>query len=679
MPFLSFNFFGQPVRRLCSGALCAVLLPAYSQLARKPSYYDAQRDSAMTAALAAPPVAVSGPLQEKLRAGKGALAALPDQASFDRLARVYNPGTPLVLPHVLFVIDLKAKPARIYYLDTPRYQLHVRFLQASGLARHAGKRAIDSNYLLPNRRFLLGTLSWQSSLSGFTYEFWEGDQLTALLLRQTEQSVTASIFAPVQFKANSTLHARRAQEAGIGFVTQEALLREQPYLALNTGTAVGRVRLVAQASGVNALLPDDIAVLRQVPLSLPPVAGVLTERPSTALSHVNLLAKGWGIPNAYVRDAAAALRPYAGQWVELKVSASDYALRRLSAQEVAALPARAPPARMGTVKTPRPDLREQRLLPLSSLRGPQRAQCGAKAANLGVLQAARIAQTFVPDGFCIPFSHYQRFAEANGLAQRLAHMQEMPGFQNDPEIRLNALAQLRADILQWPVDSADAAAWQARWQSQLHGAGVFVRSSSNSEDLPGFSGAGLYTTVPNVKTEAALTQAVKAVWASVFNPEAWEARRAVGFDAQAVSMAVLVQAAIDADSAGVMITRDPFDAGHPFVTYISAKRGLGTRVVEGRRIAEEVMYSSWSKAIQVLSRSGEDTALQLDAQGGVKEVPIEAGRAVLNDALVLRLAGVAAAVKRLFRGMDQDIEWAIMGERIVLLQARPYVATTQPR
>ena len=238
---------------------------------------------------------------------------------------------------------------------------------------------------------------------------------------------------------------------------------------------------------------------------------------------------------------------------------------------------------------------------------------------------------------------------------------------------------MRADILQWPVDSADAAAWQARWQSQLHGAGVFVRSSSNSEDLPGFSGAGLYTTVPNVKTEAALTQAVKAVWASVFNPEAWEARRAVGFDAQAVSMAVLVQAAIDADSAGVMITRDPFDAGHPFVTYISAKRGLGTRVVEGRRIAEEVMYSSWSKAIQVLSRSGEDTALQLDAQGGVKEVPIEAGRAVLNDALVLRLAGVAAAVKRLFRGMDQDIEWAIMGERIVLLQARPYVATTQPR
>ncbi|MDB5932032.1 MAG: putative PEP/pyruvate-binding pyruvate phosphate dikinase [Polaromonas sp.] len=144
-------------------------------------------------------------------------------------------------------------------------------------------------------------------------------------------------------------------------------------------------------------------------------------------------------------------------------------------------------------------------------------------------------------------------------------------------------------------------------------------------------------------------------------------------------MAVFVQSAIDPASAGVMITRDPFDAGHPYITYISAKRGVGIRVVEGRRIAEEVMYSSWSKAIQVLSRSGEDTALQLDANGGVKEVPIEAGRSVLDDALVLRLAGVAASVKRLFKGVDQDIEWASIGERIVLLQARPYVERVRPR
>jgi hypothetical protein len=673
------------------GVLCA--LPAQAQLARKPSYYepdaqlryepDAQQRRAFAPANGVPASPAPGPAQAMRDAkGPGALPALASRAEFDQLARVHHAGTALELADVMFVIDLKAHPAKIYYVNTPRYQLHSRFVLKAGLVPPATpQREIDKNYGAPARRFLFGSVSWQSSLQRFTYEFWEGDQLTPALLRQAEQSLKASFFAPVQFKTNSTLHERRAQEAGVEFVTQEALIRDQPYLPLNVGRAVGRLRIVESGASVNGLLPGDIALLRQVPLSLPPVAGVLTERPSTALSHVNLLAKGWGIPNAYVRGAAALLRQHEGQWVELNVSASGYALRRLTpdeaAAQVAAQAARqaraASGAKPAAAPAARPDLREQRLLPLADLRARNHAQCGAKAANLGALQAAKIAGTRVPDGFCIPFSHYERFMRANGLDERLERLQREPGFQTDPQARLKALAQLRAEMLQWPVDASDAAQWQARWQAQLKGQGVFVRSSSNSEDLPGFSGAGLYTTVPNVKTEAALAQAVKTVWASVFNPEAWEARSAAGFDAGAVAMAVFVQQAVDATSAGVMITRDPFDAGHRHITYISAKRGIGIRVVEGRRIAEQVTYSSWSKAIQVISRSGDDTALQLSEGGGVKEVPIDAGRTVLTDALVLRLARVADAVKRQFGGVEQDIEWAVVGDEIVLLQARPYV------
>ena len=409
------------------------------------------------------------------------------------------------LAHVLFAVDLKAKPARMYYIDTPRYQLHVRFLRDTRLVPNTIKREIDRNYLVPDRRFLFGTLSWQQNIGTFTYEFWEGDQLTAPLLRQADAQVKASFFAPVKFKTNSTLHERIAKETGIDYVSQEALIREQPFLPMNLGTATGRVRIVDDESGINALLPDDIAVLRQVPISLPPVAGVLTERPSTALSHVNLLAKGWGMPNAYVRDAAAVLKEHAGQWVALKVAASGYQVRRLAADEIAALPPRAvrtaaAGAVPGGARAIKPDLREARLLPLASLRARNSAQCGTKAANLGAMQAARIPGTSVPDGFCVPFAHYDRFMRANGLADRIARMQQQPGFASDPKLRQKALAQLRDEIVQWPVDASTAASWRAAWQSQLGGGGVFVRSSSNSEDLPGFSGAGLYTTVPNVKT-----------------------------------------------------------------------------------------------------------------------------------------------------------------------------------
>lgn len=654
---------------LALGAAIFIAAPgADAQLARKPSYYQQQNSSNAAPAAARPAAPASLPM-------------LRSRGDFDALARVYDAGTPMQLAHVLFAVDRRARPVRTYYIDTPRFQLHVRFVRDTGLAPSAGKREIDRNYLVPDRRFLFGTLSWQQNIGAFTYEFWEGDQLTPALLRQADAQVKASFFAPVKFKTNSTLHERIANQTGIDFVSQEALIREQPYMPMNLGTATGRVRIVDEASGanvLNALLPDDIAVLRQVPISLPPVAGVLTERPSTALSHVNLLAKGWGIPNAYVRDAAAVLREHEGHWVALKVAASGYQLRRLTPEEIAALPPRnvrtaAIGAVPGGAKAARPDLREARLLPLANLRARNSAQCGSKAANLGAVLAARIPQTTVPDGFCIPFAHYDRFMRASGLADRIARMQQQPGFASDPQVRQKALAQLRDEIVQWPVDAAAAAAWRAAWQSQLGGGGVFVRSSSNSEDLPGFSGAGLYSTVPNVKTGDALELAVKKVWASVFNPEAWEARSAAGFGAESVVMGVFVQTAIDSTNAGVMITRDPFDAGHPHVTYISAKRGIGIRVVEGKRVAEQVMYSSWSKAIQVLSRSAEETALQLDKDGGVKEVPVEVGRHVLTDELVVRLANVGAAVKRTFKGVDQDIEWATVGDKIVLLQARPYV------
>src|ERR1041384_5434571 len=74
------------------------------------------------------------------------------------------------------------------------------------------------------------------------------------------------------------------------------------------------------------------------------------------------------------------------------------------------------------------------------------------------------------------------------------------------------------------------------------GVGLFTRSSTNAEDLPNFSGAGLYSTVPNVRTDQQLMEAIKTVWASVWNYEAYEARESFGMSHFAVYPAVLIQA-----------------------------------------------------------------------------------------------------------------------------------------
>ncbi|WP_296251461.1 PEP/pyruvate-binding domain-containing protein [uncultured Stenotrophomonas sp.] len=637
-----------------SAVLLATMPTALAQTARKPSPYEARQGTTASSVDNA-----QAPAQ---------LPRIANREDFMRLARVYNPGTPLEMPHLIFTID-RRDPARIHYINTPRYELHENFVRRERLLPHLDKTTLNAQYKDPQRRFLFGTVSWQRDLPGYTYEFWEGDQLTPALLRQTDQLVRRSFYEAIRFKTNSTLHEQTARSAGLPFITQEALLREQSFLPLNTGIARGRLRIVRSIEQASDLSPQDIVVLDEVPISLSPVAGLVTQRPSTLLSHVNLLAKGWRIPNVYVRDAQAALRVYDGQWIELEVTNNDYKVRP------ALRPANTSSTATQTAvrNLPRPDVTITALKPLSALRARDSGHCGVKAANLGTLKSALPPSARVPDGFCVPFSHYQSAMQNLRISERLAALQQQPGFASDAKVRREALAALRAEISGATPDPALVRSLQSQWQSQLQGRGVFVRSSSNSEDLPNFSGAGLYTTVPNVIAADALVRAVQTVWASVYNFEAYEARRAAGLGQDAVAMAVLVQLAAPSDSSGVMITRDPFDAGRRHITYISAKRGLGIRVVEGKRQAEQVMYSNWSKAVQVLSRSAEDTQLVANASGGVREVALTGSRQVLTDALIARLAAVGNRTKQALGGADQDIEWAVVGDDILILQSRPYV------
>jgi len=253
-------------------------------------------------------------------------------------------------------------------------------------------------------------------------------------------------------------------------------------------------------------------------------------------------------------------------------------------------------------------------------------------------------------------------------------MLEEHKFVHDPAYRRERLKEMRARIQAGKFNEGLRRAILARVHAQFAGKGLFVRSSTNTEDLPNFNGAGLYNTVPNVKTDDALVEAVKNVWSSIWNFEAYEARERAGIDHSKVYPAVLIQEGIDADSAGVLITADPYDTQNLGAIYISAKRGLGIKVVEGRRVAEQIIYSPRSQAVRVLTRSDEESLLKFDERGGVREVPITGERVVLRDDAVRRLARTAAQIKRLFGNREQDIEWVFRGGQIYIVQSRPYIA-----
>src|SRR3954469_5706458 len=106
------------------------------------------------------------------------LPAIKSQAEFDSLAVIYDADTPYALPHVLFVIDRQQKN-RIYYVNTKLYKFHKDFVNGTYLSLERGQPFFENNYLKPNRRFILGTLAYQTPVRRWTFEFWEGDLITA--------------------------------------------------------------------------------------------------------------------------------------------------------------------------------------------------------------------------------------------------------------------------------------------------------------------------------------------------------------------------------------------------------------------------------------------------------------------------------------------------------------------
>ena len=385
-----------------------------------------------------------------------------------------------------------------------------------------------------------------------------------------------------------------------------------------------------------------------------------------------MLAKGWGIPNAYVKNAQTLLKQYDGWWVEFDARRDGYSIKRAGIDQLREYQRRL--AQRLDVMKPRFNLAETRLLSLQQQRAASAIAFGGKSANLGEVMGARLPGIIVPNGFTIPFYYYDQFLKANNLDDAIYTLLNDQKFVHDPAYRRQKLTSLRESIQQAKFDERLRAQILRRVKLEFAGKGLFVRSSSNSEDLPNFSGAGLYTTVPNVREPDRLIEAIKTVWASLWNFEAYEARERAVIDHSKIFMAVLIQEGINSESSGVMITTDPFDKDNHGAIYISAKRGLGIKVVEGKKVAEQIIFRERAQAVQVLTRSDEDSLLTFDEKGGVKEVAITGERVVLTDDVIRRLVTAANAIKRVFRARDQDIEWAYMKGQIYIVQSRPFIA-----
>ncbi len=628
----------------------------FGQLARKPS----------------PTREPDGAMSKTPDSNKSSLAKIASREDFDLIARVYHKDTPFELPHAMFIVDRRDKN-RIYFVNSQKYRYHKDFL----LARYLVPRGADvfkPIYIDQDRRFIVGTIAWQKSVEKFTWELWEGDLASAELIKLANDAINKNFYEPVAYKPNSIRQEDASAGLGIERVLQSDISKNQDYLALNTGASVGRLHIIDKLDDTVEIGSNEIIVLNELPMSLPPVRGIIVTKPSSPLSHINILAKGWDVPNVYIKDADKLFKEYDTWWVKLDANLSNFDLKRI----VDIVDENKPEIPVEKRQVPPVNLEIKKLAGLKQMRAKDSVIYGSKSANLGEMMNARIRGIVVPDGFTVPFHWYDKFIKDNKLQATIESFEYDNDFVHNPRYRRQRLEDFRAEIQNGKFDETLKKEIVRFWKTQLGGRAVFVRSSSNAEDLPNFSGAGLYSSVPNVKTEEKLIEAVKKVWASLWKFEAYEARVRNYVSQTDVYMSALIQVGIDMQKGGVMITKDPFDRENKNAVYISSVCGHNSKVVENSGIPEQILVNPKSNAVVVMTLSDQKNSFRFDEKGDLKETPDECARTatkrVLTDLQARSLARAATSIKRAFGGKkEQDIEFGILNGIIYVVQARPYI------
>ncbi len=339
----------------------------------------------------------------------------------------------------------------------------------------------------------------------------------------------------------------------------------------------------------------------------------------------------------------------------------------------------------------------QYVIPFSQLRMSDVERVGGKNASLGEMLSQLAAKGIrVPDGFATTASAFREFLQSNRLTERIAARLAQLDV-ND----VKALEACGRQIREWIEKASFPSAfyrdiieqYQLLTKSFSGEFSVAVRSSATAEDLPEASFAGQQETYLNVVGIDAVIDAVRKVFASLYNDRAIAYRVHQGYAHGEVALSAGVQKMVRSDlgTAGVMFTLDT-ESGFRDVVFITSSYGLGETVVQGAVNPDEFyVHKPMLEAghFPIVRRSLGSKLVQMqyerDAASGrsVRQVDVTdelRHRFSLSDADVIELAGIAVKIERHY-GRPMDIEWGKDGldGRLYILQARPETVKSSGR
>jgi hypothetical protein len=471
--------------------------------------------------------------------------------------------------------------------------------------------------------------------------------------------------------------------------------------ALNPGLARGVIRVFRPGDRVSDFDPKGIYLLPATFEDLPPVAGIITAGEGNMLSHVQLLARNLGIPNVAVdQSLLPRFETLEGRKVVLAVSPKGVVQVAADAPEWEAILAQKDSSPQLTRIRPdmaKLDLASRSLIRLSDLRASASGKvCGPKAANLGELK--HFFPEAVAEGLVIPFGVFRALLdqpfEPGGpsvFEWMQAQYRRIDQLDSRPREQDQAVRDYLAAIRRW-LDTADPGPeFRNRLRKTLAETfgpdgsfGVFVRSDTNVEDLPGFTGAGLNKTVPHVVGFENIFKAIREVWASPFSERAYRWRQSFMETPEHVYASVLLMMSVPAEKSGVMVTAD-VDSGASDWLSIAVNEGVGGAV--SGQTAEELRYHLTSGRLRLLAHATEPRKRVLLATGGIAHVAASGSEAVLSPQEIDQLVAFARSVPQRFPGMTNirgeavpaDIEFGFYRQQLALFQIRPFLESSRAR
>ncbi|MEK6897946.1 MAG: phosphoenolpyruvate synthase [Nanoarchaeota archaeon] len=310
------------------------------------------------------------------------------------------------------------------------------------------------------------------------------------------------------------------------------------------------------------------------------------------------------------------------------------------------------------------------------------AVAGGKGANLGEMYNLKIP---VPPGFVITAQAYDYFLEKAGLKKKMVELLREIHYENTEELdrvteevrNLIVNAEIPEEIKEEIADAYDDLGdsnTMKKTADELLGkfsGNIFVavRSSATAEDLEDASFAGQQETFLNVKGKENLFDSVKKCFASLFTARATYYRNKKGFRHEETKLAVVVQKMVDSDKSGVIFSTDPSYEKDDVI--IEAVYGLGEGIVSGEITPDSYIVSREMKILKT-KIADKKIAITRGDEGGKKKVKLSEEKSksrVLMNNEIIKLTEYALELEEHY-GKPQDIEFAIEGERVYIVQTR---------